>query len=106
MEEEGRPPPPPALFRPHNDDDAPRACAVCERPYAARHFEAVQTEGWYECVTVRHLYGLRSLHWDEENLQENQQDLDNTPARMIVDEPKTPFVHNTQAPPLELEGAY
>ncbi|KAL4401186.1 protein phosphatase inhibitor [Malassezia pachydermatis] len=43
------------------------------------------------------------LHWDEENLQENQQDLDNTPARMIVDEPKTPFVHNTQAPPLELE---
>lgn len=42
-----------------------------------------------------------SLQWDEYNLQENQDDLDNTEPRMIVDEPKTPFVHGASEPPMD-----
>ncbi|WFD19238.1 hypothetical protein MCAP1_001461 [Malassezia caprae] len=49
----------------------------------------------YVCVADR------SLQWDEYNLQENQEDLDNTEPRMIIDEPKTPFVHGASEPPME-----
>lgn len=45
-----------------------------------------------------------SLQWDEHNLQENQEDLDNTEARMVIDEPKTPFVHGASSPTMEEEG--
>ncbi|PKI82892.1 hypothetical protein MVES1_003642 [Malassezia vespertilionis] len=48
--------------------------------------------------------GSSQLHWDEGNLDVNQYERDNTAARMKIDEPKTPFVHSTSAPPLEEEG--
>jgi len=50
-----------------------------------------------QCVSVAN----HSLQWDEYNLQENQEDLDNTEPRMIIDEPKTPFVHGASEPPME-----
>lgn len=43
------------------------------------------------------------LQWDEHNLQENQDERDNTAERMKIDEPKTPFVHTTSAPPMDEE---
>jgi len=43
----------------------------------------------------------RSLQWDEYNLQENQDDLNNTEPRMTIDEPKTPFVHGASEPPMD-----
>ena len=45
-----------------------------------------------------------SLQWDEHNLQENQDERDNTAERMKIDEPKTPFVHTTSAPPMDEES--
>ena len=47
-----------------------------------------------------------SLQWDEHNLQENQDERDNTAERMKIDEPKTPFVHTTSAPPMDEESMY
>ncbi|WFD30004.1 hypothetical protein MSPP1_001017 [Malassezia sp. CBS 17886] len=44
------------------------------------------------------------LHWDESNLQLNEDERDNADPRMVIDEPKTPFVHSANAPPLDDES--
>lgn len=40
------------------------------------------------------------LQWDETNLTLHEIERENQEARMIIDEPKTPFVHGTSLGPV------
>lgn len=41
-----------------------------------------------------------SLHWDESNLEEHEIEREHA-TRMVIDEPKTPFVHSASVPPVD-----